>query len=187
MIDGTVSVSVRAQAKKSHLAAAFLAASSLDQRNSALRAMASALRSNADRIAAANALDMENARRMVSAGEMSQALLNRLELSGVKIEHLAAGIEQLATLPDPLNRVTLETEIDDGLRLSRVTCPIGLIGVIFESRPDALPQIISLCLKSGNAVILKGGTEAAHSNRALAGILNVAHESSRSFLDTPIS
>ena len=80
----------------------------------------------------------------------------------------------MAALPDPLHHVTLATALDDGLTLERVTCPIGVIGVVFESRPDALPQIASLCLKSGNAVVLKGGREAEHSNRILASVIRDA-------------
>jgi glutamate-5-semialdehyde dehydrogenase len=98
---------------------------------------------------------------------MPDSLYRRLKLDEAKVRDLVAGVEQVAALEDPLGRVTLATELDEGLELCRVTCPIGVVGVVFESRPDALVQIASLAIKSGNAVLLKGGREAEHSNRAL--------------------
>ncbi len=173
-IEETLSRTVHEQARLSRLAASSLAASSTDQRNRALGSIAVALDQHASRILEANAMDVQQARQSVESGEMSRALLNRLELNATKLRSLCSGIQQLATFPDPLNQVTLATDLDDGLTLSRVTCPIGLVGVIFESRPDALPQIVSLCVKSGNAIILKGGREAEHSNRVLVDVIRDA-------------
>ena len=91
-----------------------------------------------------------------------------------KLEDVVCGLESLTGLPDPVGHTQLSTRLDDGLDLYRVSCPIGVIGVIFESRPDALVQISGLCLKSGNAVLLKGGSEALETNRALAEIIAAA-------------
>jgi glutamate-5-semialdehyde dehydrogenase len=137
-----------------------------EQRSAALSAIAEALRVDAHAILAANARDLEAA--MPSVGEsMSKAAFDRLKLDGSKLTGLAEAVEQLAAFEDPLGRISLATELDDGLCLYRVACPIGVVGVIFESRPDAMVQIASLCVRSGNAALLKGGSEAAHSNRAL--------------------
>jgi glutamate-5-semialdehyde dehydrogenase len=144
------------------------------QRDAALRAMADALERRSADVLAANGADVARARGEVEAGRLSDALLHRLHLTPQKLGDLVAGLRQLAAAPDPVGRVTLATELDDGLLLERVTCPIGVVGVVFEARPDALPQIAGLCLKAGNAVMLKGGREAERSNRALAAILQEA-------------
>jgi glutamate-5-semialdehyde dehydrogenase len=147
------------------------------ERNRALMAMASALDKQAPEILAANARDLEAAEPLLAAGDMSDALYRRLEMSKSKLQGLVSGIERVAALDDPVGQVTFAMELDRGLRLYRVNCPIGVVGVIFESRPDALPQIVALTMKSGNAVLLKGGSEAQHSNRALASALSAALES----------
>jgi delta-1-pyrroline-5-carboxylate synthetase len=158
-------------AKGASLAARSLARLSAEQKTAVLHAIAGALAANARAIAQANLEDLAAARALVEAGRMSDALLQRLTLDEGKLRGIVAGIEQVADMDDPVGRVTLATELDEGLRLERVTCPIGVIGVVFESRPDALPQIVSLCLKSGNAVLLKGGREAERSNRALYDVI----------------
>jgi glutamate-5-semialdehyde dehydrogenase len=164
-------------ARRARHAAAELASFSADARHRALLAVARAIEEHAAQILAANARDLDAAGELVAAGTMSDALFRRLRLDESKLRDLLAGIEQVAALPDPVGRITLATELDDGLRLERVTCPIGVIGVVFESRPDVLPQIASLCLKSGNAVLLKGGSEAEHSNRMLARVIQEAESS----------
>ena len=138
-----------------------------ETRNRAILAMAAALRENRTVILEANREDLAAA----ETSGLQDALLKRLALSEKKIEDMAAGVESVAALADPLGRVTLKRELDQGLVLTRVSVPIGLIGVIFESRPDALVQIASLCVKSGNALILKGGSEALRSNRILHRVL----------------
>ncbi len=122
-----------------------------------------------------------NARDMARAKEegLARPLLKRLSLNEDKLKTLRSGLASLSALPDPLGRVTLKREVTPGLVLERRTCPIGVIGVIFESRPDALIQIGSLCVKSGNAILLKGGREAAESNRCLFSLLR---ESGRGIL-----
>jgi glutamate-5-semialdehyde dehydrogenase len=158
---------VLTQAEAAKLAAAELSMSSAEQRNKALLAAADSIDRYADDILAANNQDLTEAQKLSAEGNLSAALLSRLELSATKLRGVTAGVRQVAALPDPLGLVTYASELDHDLRLFRVACPIGLIAVIFESRPDALPQIASLCLKSGNAVILKGGREALNTNRAL--------------------
>lgn len=163
--------SICARAREAALA---LGPLSGESRNAALLAMAGAVEKGAASILAANAGDVDAARGQVARGELTLPLLKRLELDKAKVRQMAEGVRAVAALPDPLGRVTLSTLLDEGLRLRRVTCPIGVIAAVFESRPDALVQIASLCLKSGNAAILKGGREAARTNRALAALLSEA-------------
>ncbi len=161
-------------ARRAATAARRLACLTEEVRNRALVEVAAALETQAEAVLEANARDREAASAQVAAGEMSEALFRRLLLDEAKLETLVLGIRQIARMPDPVGQVSLATELDEGLELFRVTCPIGVVGVIFESRPEALPQIASLCLKSGNAVVLKGGSEAAHSNRKLAELIRGA-------------
>lgn len=132
-------------------------------RDAALRAIARRIGDHRAEIQAANARDLERAR----ADRIPQPLIQRLGLSDAKIAAIDASLREVAAAPDPLQQVQVARRLDEGLTLTRVTVPIGVLGVIFESRPDALVQIASLCIKSGNAAILKGGSEAAESNRAL--------------------
>jgi len=148
---------------------------SLKVRNDALEAMAFALEAESAEIIEANAADLKVAEAAVASGEMSQSVFKRLELSEEKIGEMARGIRVVAVLSDPLGRISNATLLDEGLRLVRVACPLGVIAAIFESRPDALVQIASLCVKSGNVAILKGGREAFHSNRKLTEILRRAN------------
>ena len=149
-----------------------LAASASDLRSAALSAVADALEANRDAIFAANALDMEAAK----AEGLAAPALKRLRFDESKLEDVCAGLRALAAMEDPIGHEQLRTELAEGLVLSRVACPIGVVGVIFESRPDALVQIAGLCLKSGNAVLLKGGREAMHSNQALFAVMKEASE-----------
>lgn len=150
------------QAKESSIA---LAATTLECRNQALLAIADGLRRHADDIRAANDRDL------AEAADLEPSLRKRLRFDDGKISDVISGLEALAALPDPLGVQLTHTELAPGLELRRLSCPIGVIGVIFESRPDALVQISALCLKSGNAVLLKGGREAINTNRALAGVI----------------
>lgn len=161
-------MSVIELAQKAKAASIPLSDTALDVRNQALLAMADALRIHADEITAANQKDM------AASDDLDDALKKRLVFNEKKLADVIAGLQALATLPDPIGRVTARTEMAEGLHLKRVTCPIGVIGIIFEARPDALVQISSLCLKSGNAVLLKGGREAAHTNRILAQVIREA-------------
>ncbi len=138
-----------------------LGASPADVRCQALEAIADALTADKEKIFAANREDLD------AGKDLSGPVLGRLKFDEHKLTDVINGIRGLTALEDPLRRVLLRRELDEGLVLTRVTCPIGVIGVIFESRPDALVQISTLCIKSGNGAILKGGSEARHTNRAL--------------------
>src|SRR5215467_8295138 len=113
------------------------------------------------------------------SGSMSQAMLSRLRVSEKSVADMAEKVRSVARLPDPLRRTLNQTELDSGLVLARETCPLGVVAVVFESRPDVLPQVASLALKSGNAILLKGGLEAAHTNEVLIGVWNQALRESR--------
>lgn len=154
-------------ARQAKQASFHLAALSGEVKNNALQAMAAALRAHADEILQANALDLQAAQAEVSAGRMKQSLYERLHLTPEKLETTVRGIEELLHLPDPVGQVMAETELDEGLVLQQISCPIGVLGIIFEARPDVIPQICALAVKSGNAALLKGGKEALHTNRAL--------------------
>ncbi|MBR3018415.1 MAG: glutamate-5-semialdehyde dehydrogenase [Clostridia bacterium] len=140
-----------------------LAVLPLKERNTALKEIQDALVKHKENIFAQNALDMAQAQQE----NLAMPLLKRLKFDEAKLKDVLAGIDSLIALPDPLGKITLARELTPGLNLYRVTCPIGVIGVVFESRPDALVQIAGLCLKSGNAALLKGGREALRTNRAL--------------------
>lgn len=152
-------------------AAQTLAISSTEARNLALGAIADALEAGAERILAANALDLNVAAEMVAAGELAAAAYARLKLDAPKVAGMAAGVRDVMKLADPVNVTHWKRELDTGLILERRTCPLGVLGVIFESRPDAVPQISALALKTGNGVVLKGGKEAAHSCQAIADVI----------------
>ena len=157
-------------AAASRRAAWTLAASELTARNAALLAMADALEARKEAIFAANEADRLDAEQ----DGLAAPLLKRLTFGEEKLAAVVDGLRALCALPDPIGRTTLARELTEGLRLYQVTCPIGVIGVIFESRPDALVQIASLALKSGNAVLLKGGREALRTNEALCDTLRDA-------------
>ncbi|MBE0524080.1 MAG: glutamate-5-semialdehyde dehydrogenase [Methanosarcinales archaeon] len=146
-------------------------------KNRALTAMVSALDSNRDKIILANKKDLEAAKKLEEARKLSNALVKRLKVDDIKIDEMIAGIKDVIKFEDPVGKTLSALELDSGLELYQISCPIGLIGVIFESRPDVVPQIMSLCLKSGNATIFKGGSEAAHSNRTIFDVLVDATES----------
>ena len=155
-------------------AALQLAQCSERERNSALEAIADAIEANSDEILAANAEDVDEAESMLEKGEYTQALVDRLALSDGKIESIAEMVRSVASQTDPLGETLEARRLDDGLELYKRAVPIGVIGTVFESRPDALVQIAALSLKSGNSVILKGGSEASKSNRVLYEIIREA-------------
>jgi len=149
-----------------------LAVARTDVKNNALAEIAKALKQHSAEIVSANKEDLVTAEKNNLAGP----LLKRLKFDEDKIADVCAGIESLIKLDDPVGKTITATELDKGLELYKVSCPIGVIGVVFESRPDALVQISTLCLKSGNAVLLKGGSEAAKTNRILAETISEASE-----------
>ena len=150
-------------AKKVKADSFLLMASSNEMRNTCLKNIIENLKKDKEHILAENKRDIENAR----LENISSSILSRLLFDGHKMDTVIAGINDLIKMPDPIGKITLKRELDEGLVLTRTTTPIGVIGVIFEARPDALVQIASLCIKSGNAAILKGGSEALLTNRAL--------------------
>ncbi len=151
-------------------AALKLAATSTDLRNNALQQIAKALLARKDEILIANRLDIARSEKE----NIAAPLLKRLKFDDAKLTDVIDGITSLVGLADPIGRTLTATELDDGLELYKVSCPIGVIGIIFESRPDALVQISTLCLKSGNGALLKGGSEALETNRILADIISKA-------------
>ncbi len=138
----------------------------LDVRNRALEALAAGIEADRDEWLAANLKDRDD-----SAGKLADSLFARLKLDKPKIRDVVQGVRDIAALPDPVGRLLDRTKLDDGLILDKVTVPLGVIAMVFESRPDVLPQIVSLALKSGNAVVLKGGRETLASNHAFMKIL----------------
>jgi glutamate-5-semialdehyde dehydrogenase len=160
--------------QRARVAAQRLGTLSTAIKNQALLAIAEALVQDQSKLLEANAQDVERASRAVERGEMAKPLLDRLKLSPAKVLDMATGVRSVAQLPDPVGRTLTALELDTGLELTQVTCPLGVIGAIFESRPDAVPQIASLCWKSGNAVIMKGGAEAQGSNHRIGEIIRAA-------------
>ena len=150
-------------AKKVKADSFLLMASSNEMRNTCLKNIIENLKKDKEHILAENKRDIENAENE----NISSSILSRLLFDEHKMDTVIAGINDLIKMADPIGKITLKRELDEGLVLTRTTTPIGVIGVIFEARPDALVQIASLCIKSGNAAILKGGSEALLTNRAL--------------------
>ena len=161
---------VKTKAAAAKKAAAKLAVTSTAVKNKALLAMAQALLAKQEEILAANALDMERA----AAKGMKSSMLDRLKLTGARIEGMADGLRQVAALPDPVGNVLDGKTLANGLTITKVRVPLGVIGIIYEARPNVTADAAGLCLKSGNAVVLKGGSEAMESNKAVAGILSEA-------------
>ena len=160
-------MSIAQIAKKAKSASILLSAVKTDVKNTALAKIAEALKSRSAEIIAANQKDL----RLAEKNKLAGPLLKRLKFDEGKIADTIAGIESLIKLADPVGQTLTATQLDEGLNLHKVSCPIGVIGVVFESRPDALVQISTLCLKSGNAVLLKGGSEAANTNKILTKVI----------------
>lgn len=177
MSGGDKDEDVRLIAQRARAASLQLQYVPTERKNAALAAIKDRLAARRQDIIAANLKDQEAARAAVADGKLSSALYKRLDLNGPdgsKFESLLQGLDDVTRLDDPAGKVTLATRLDDGLDIYRVTCPVGVICIIFEARPECCVQISSLCLKSGNAVILKGGKEAAHSNAILVETIREA-------------
>ncbi len=160
---------IQTMAQAARNASRRLATTSSELRSAVLLRLADELERNESAILAANAEDVR-----VAGDTLDAATRQRLELDAPKLAAMAQGVRVVAALPDPLHRVQLRRLLDDGLELTRVACPLGVLCVVFESRPDALIQISALALKSGNAVLLKGGSEARGSNTALLAVVQRA-------------
>ena len=167
-----MTITLRQLAEQARIASRQLANLSTERKNEVLLAFAKKIRENTEPILSANKKDLESADRLRSQGELSDSSIQRLKLNAGKIEQMAKSFESVAALPDPVGQVQLATRLDEGLDLHQVSCPIGVLLVIFESRPEVVVQISALTLKSGNAVILKGGKEASESNACLFRILD---------------
>lgn len=162
-------VGIESEIKCAKAASLKLAALGTGVKNAALRSMAEAILANKDEILRVNAEDVSE-----STGKITSELLKRLKLNENKVQDMVESILSVSELDDPIGETISSTELDTGLDLYQLRCPIGLIGVIFESRPEVVPQIMSLCLKSGNAIVFKGGSEARRSNKLLFDILRKA-------------
>ena len=167
-------VDVASIARSAREASRKLALLSDQTRKASLLAIADALEGNGGRILAANRKDCAAAEKLLSAGEMTPALFSRLRIKESGIAEMAARAREVANLPDPLGKLLAATELDQGLILQKESCALGVIAVVFESRPDVLPQVASLALRSGNAVLLKGGAEAANSNECIVAVWRAA-------------
>jgi len=164
---GDIAAEMRRMAEDAREAARALAQSGAEARNAALTAAAAAIRARAARIAEENAKDMESGKEK----GLSAALMDRLLLTPDRIETMAKGLEDVAALPDPLGTVLAEWDRPNGLHISRVRVPLGVIGIIYESRPNVTADAGGLCLKAGNAAILRGGSESFHSSTIIAECL----------------
>lgn len=160
-------------AKKASLKIADLTS---DVKNNALLKVADEIEARKDEIFAANKEDLREAEKLVESGEINNATFNRLKLDENKMRDMIQGIRDIAELEDPVNKKLLVRELDKDLTLYKVSCPIGVLGIIFEARPDVISQISSLAIKSSNAVILKGGKESKNTNRTILDIINSALE-----------
>lgn len=170
MVEETVQKYVRRIAEEARAASGLLAQTSERERNDALRAMAAALRCHTAAIVEANSRDMAAARK---AGT-KESLLDRLMLDEARVEAMAAALEDLVTLPDPLGVVQQKRTLPNGIKLSRVSVPLGVVAIVYEARPNVTADAAGICLKSGNAAVLRGGSLAAASNEVIAGVLHEA-------------
>jgi glutamate-5-semialdehyde dehydrogenase len=166
----SIQETIHQMGRQARAAAYKLAQLSSDEKNAILREMAAAIRQRVPELLAANAKDLEAGR----AKGLSNAMLDRLMLDEKRIEAMAAGIDQVATLPDPVGQVLDSWTRPNGIRIEQVRVPIGTIGIIYESRPNVTADAAVLCFKTGNATILRGGSEALHSNVAIADALAAA-------------
>ena len=168
--DSEIEQAVRRIGEQAKAAAAALARSTAEQRTRALEAAAAAIRKASQKLVEANRADMAAAEKQ----SLSAAMLDRLRLDVARIESMAAGLAAAAALPDPVGRTLYETTRPNGLQIARVSVPLGVIGIIYESRPNVTADAGALCLRAGNAAILRGGSESRHSSAAILACLRAA-------------
>ena len=154
---------------------------STEIKNKALLNIANNLKVNQDKIFEANKMDLELAKPLVESGKLSQSVFNRLKLDENKMRDMIQGIVDISNLEDPIGKTLLKRQLDDGLILTKISCPIGVLGIIFEARPDVISQISSLAIKSSNAVILKGGKESINTNKAIMNVIQEALAKTQGF------
>ena len=168
-------------ARKAKVASKKIATLPVGVKNTALLNIAKNLKDNKDRIFEANKKDLEAASLLVESGKLSQPTFNRLKLDENKMRDMIQGIVDITNLEDPIGKVLLKRQLDEGLILTKVSCPIGVLGIIFEARPDVISQISALAIKSSNAVILKGGKESVNTNTEIMNVIQEALDNTRDF------
>lgn len=156
--------------KRAKVASRVLANTSTETKNAALLKIAQRLRENADKVISGNQVDLKNGKEQ----GLSNALLDRLALNETRVEDMARGVTEIVALPDPVGGIEHGTVLPNGLQLTRIRVPLGVIGIIYESRPNVTCDAAALCIKSGNAVILRGGKEAINSNKVIVDIMRAA-------------
>uniref|UniRef100_UPI00402619A8 glutamate-5-semialdehyde dehydrogenase n=1 Tax=Candidatus Scatousia sp. TaxID=3085663 RepID=UPI00402619A8 len=166
-------IEIAKSAKKASLEIAGL---STEVKNNALLKVADAIEEHKNEIFSANLEDLKEAEKLVAAGELNKSTFNRLKLDENKMRDMIQGIRDIAQLDDPVNKKLFVRELDENLTLYKVSCPIGVLGIIFEARPDVISQISALAIKSSNSVILKGGKESKNTNRTILSVINSALE-----------
>ena len=154
---------------------------STELKNKALLKIADEIEADKEKVFEANKQDLKAAEELVNKGEITKSTFNRLKLDENKMRDMLQGIRDIASLDDPINKKLLVRELDTDLTLYKVSCPIGVLGIIFEARPDVIAQISSLAIKSANAVILKGGKESINTNKTILSIINKALDEVESF------
>ncbi len=164
-------INIAKQAKQASLE---IAGIDVEIKNKALEAIANAFELNKNEIFEANKQDLEQAKSLVDKGKITKSTFNRLKLDENKMRDMIQGVRDISKLEDPVGKVLLKRELDKDLVLTKVSCPIGVLGIIFEARPDVISQISSLAIKSSNAVILKGGKESINTNKKIMEIMNIA-------------
>ena len=164
-------IEIAKQAKQASLKIAEL---NTEIKNSALNKIADFFETCKNEIFEANKKDLEEAEKLVKDGEITKSTFNRLKLDENKMRDMIQGVRDIASLEDPIGKTLLQRELDEDLTLYKISCPIGVLGIIFEARPDVISQISSLAIKSSNAVILKGGKESKHTNEKIMEVINSA-------------
>lgn len=168
-------------AKQAKNASIILSSLPSEIKNNALKNVAEALTNNTNSIKEANQKDLDAAQKLVDEGKLSKSVFNRLKADDNKIRDMITGIYDVIKLEDPVNKIIFTRELADNLILKKITCPIGVIGVIFEARPDVMAQISALAIKSGNAVLLKGGKETLNTNSVIYNIITEALDKTENF------
>ncbi len=168
-------------AKNAKQASLEIADLSSEIKNSALNSIADMIEENKQEIFESNKKDLEEAETMLSNGEISKSVFNRLKLDENKMRDMIQGIRDISKLEDPVGKILLKRQLDEDLVLQKVSCPIGVLGIIFEARPDVISQISSLAIKSSNSVILKGGKESKNTNKKILEIINNALDKVQGF------
>ena len=171
-------IQIAKNAKEASLKIADLAT---EIKNAALIKIADEIEASKSEIFDANKKDLEEAETLVETGKLNKSTFNRLKLDENKMRDMVQGIRDIAKLEDPVNKKLLVRELDSDLTLYKVSCPIGVLGIIFEARPDVIAQISSLAIKSANAVILKGGKESINTNKKILAVINSALEKVENF------